>query len=124
MIRNEDIPSEVFICGVKAERYRTSSGDGFRVKKFPFIFDICPQYTDPSKVLAPKSPCLNLIISIIGGREIWNEPQLIDNTDMVQTYQRAIERIEIAAANFIEDLFYVHNAYKQPGPRVIPQHKK
>lgn len=115
MIRNEDIPSEVFICGVKADRYRTSSGDGFCVKKFPFIFDICPQYSDP---------CLSLIISIIGGREIWNESQLIDNTDIVQTYQRAIERIEIAAANFIEDLFYVHNAYKQPGPRVIPQHKK
>lgn len=110
MIRNEDIPSDVFICGVKAERYRTSSGDGFRVRKFPFIFD--------------SDPCLSLIISIVGGREIWNEPQLIDNTNIIQTYQRAVERIEIAAANFIEDLFYVHNAYKQPGPRVIPQHKK
>ena len=111
MIRNEDIQFDVFICGVKAERYKTPSGDGFRVRRFPFVLSIYPQYTDP---------CLNLSISIIGGHEVWNEPHLVNNSNMVQIYQRAVERIEIAAANLIEDLLCIRNCYTQPGPRVIP----
>lgn len=106
MIKNEDTPSKIFICGRKAERYRTTYGDGFKVEKFPFIFRIYPQYDNT----------LQLQINC-GGLYVYNNCQPVEE-DIFQAYADAVCLLEKTAAGLIEDLMSIRSSYLQVGPRV------